>query len=138
MDLKEYWNFDLVSFIAGEVFSSITLIFAMIRNLPEGSRFVASMTVDNLDKNGEAQRLTDPRTEAVMDHRVWTIDRRLQAMAVNAIYTNTAVSGQWKDKLPEFPIIGPADWQGPPAEPRTEPVYTDNFDLFRKMGWPVG
>jgi hypothetical protein len=59
-------------------------------------------------------------------------------MTINAIQMNTAATGNWKDKPPEFPIIGPAEWQGPPAKSKQEPVYTDNFDFFRKMGWPVG
>ena len=108
----------------------------MIRNLPEGSRFVASMSVDQADDE-TPDIVVDPRIEAVMDKRVWTLDRRLQAIAINAIHTNTSVSGHWKNKAPDFPIIGPADWQGPPAVgKKTEPVYKDNFDLFKRMGWP--
>jgi hypothetical protein len=57
-------------------------------------------------------------------------------MEINAINLNTAATGHWKDGPPDFPTIGPADWQGPPAKPA--PVYKDNFDLFRKMGWPSG
>lgn len=79
----------------------------------------------------------DPRVEAINDRRVWTLDRRLAAMGINAIQTHTALSVQWKDGPPEFPIIGPADWQSPAEKPKeAERVYTDNFDFFRQMGWP--
>ncbi|MGZ5997045.1 MAG: hypothetical protein ACXWN0_15385, partial [Isosphaeraceae bacterium] len=128
-------NFDLVGFIAGEVFSSIRLISSMIRNLPEGSRFLAAVAIDHPDKFGDDQE-SDPRLEAINDRRLWTLDRRLAAMAVNATNTQTAVVVQWRDGPPDFPTIGPAEWQDPQASPAKEPVYTDNFDFFRKMGWP--
>jgi hypothetical protein len=108
----------------------------MIRNLPEGSRFVAAMEVDR-DKDNEAPLLTDPRTEAVMDQRVWTLDRRLKAMQINAIYSQVAVSGHWgKDGPPDFPTVGPADWRAAGSKKSKEPK--DNFDVLRKMGWPGG
>jgi hypothetical protein len=133
--LKEYWNFDLVSFIAGEVFSSIPLIFAMIRNLPEGSRFNATRLVDDENEPHEEFEM-DPRNEALADNRVWTLDRRLQAMAINAIYTHIAVAGHWgKNGPPDFPTIGPSDWR---AESTKSKEPKDNFDVLRKMGWPGG
>lgn len=107
----------------------------MIRNLPEGSRFAAALEVDR-DKENETPILTDPRTEAVMDQRVWTLDRRLKAMTINAIYSQVAVSGHWgKDGPPDFAIIGPADWR---AESTQSKEPKDNFDVLRKMGWPGG
>lgn len=111
------------------------MISSLIRNLPEGSRFRAALA---FDRPAESEDLpeSDPRAESIADRRSWTLARRLQAMEINAINMNTAATGNWKDGPPDFPTIGPADWQGPPAKP--EPVYTDNFDLFRKMGWPSG
>lgn len=110
----------------------------MIRNLPEGSRFLAAVAIDHPEASEGPE--PDPRIEAINDRRVWTLDRRLTAMSVNAINTNTAVSGHWKDKPPEFPTVGPAEWQSPAesgSRPGPEPVYTDNFDFFKKMGWPT-
>lgn len=107
----------------------------MLRNLPEGSRFLAAMHYDKRDPNEELEPL-DERTEAIMDSRVWTIDRRLSAMQINAIYMNVAVSGAgcWPEgKTPEFPTIGPASWQPKTA---AEEELKDNFDVLRKMGWP--
>jgi hypothetical protein len=106
----------------------------MIRNLPEGSRFVSAVTVDTPVEEAEPH-LDDPRMEAVMDQRTWTIDRRLQAMAINAIYTQIAASGNWgKDGPPDFPTVGPQDWRAESKE--SEPQ--NNFDVLRKMGWPGG
>jgi hypothetical protein len=112
----------------------------MIRNLPEGSRFTAAMTVDRADEvedlAAEVLQDPDPRREAVMDHRAWTMDRRLMATAINAIYSQIHVSGNWgKEGPPDFPVIGPAAWQ-PNSKQSSEPK--DNFDVLRKMGWPGG
>jgi hypothetical protein len=113
------------------------LIFVMIRNLPEGSRFVAAMEVDRDKENDDDTPLTDPRTEAVMDKRVWTLDRRLNAMQINAIYSHIAVSGNWgKAGPPDFGIIGPADWRDAGSAKSKEPK--DNFDVLKRMGWPGG
>lgn len=109
----------------------------MLRNLPEGSRFAAAMEVDRDKSDDDKTRLTDPRIEAVMDQRVWTLDRRLQAMQINAIYSQVAVSGHWgKDGPPDFPIMGPAEWRDAGSKKSKEPK--DNFDVLRKMGWPGG
>lgn len=128
---------DLVSFIAGEVFSSIPLILAMLRNLPEGSRYYAAIAVDREDD--EENKELDPRTEALLDHRVWTLDRRLKAMAINAINLNTAVSGHWgEDGPPDMETIGPASWRKTDKKKPAEQEFKDNFDFFRKMGFPLG
>lgn len=108
----------------------------MIRNLPEGSRFVSAATVDRTDDDDAMTPPMDPRIEALMDQRTWTIDRRLQAMAINAIYTQIAASGNWgKDGPPAFPTIGPLEWR---AESKESKEPKDNFDVLRKMGWPGG
>ena len=109
----------------------------MLRNLPEGSRYYAAMAVDHPSDESESAE-ADPRQEAIMDHRVWTLDRRLQAMVINALNLNTAVSGHW-DKPPDFETIGPASWRDDPrAKKKSAQEFTDNFDFFRKMGFPLG
>jgi len=109
----------------------------MLRNLPEGSRFAAVMAVDAVNQDAP-ERTPDPRMEAVMDHRAWTIDRRMKAMEINAIYSLIAVSGEWGKKgPPTFPTIGPAAWQ-PDSKPKKSDEPKDNFDVLRKMGWPGG
>lgn len=107
----------------------------MLRNLPEGSRYYAAMAVDNKNDAPESDE-RDPRLEEVMDHRVWTLDRRLVAMLINAVNLNTTVSGHW-EKPPDFETIGPASWSEDVQKP-SEQEFTDNFDFFRKMGFPLG
>lgn len=110
----------------------------MLRHLPEGSRYVAAVTVDRDDEDAP-DRERDPQFEAVMDRRVWNMDRRLQAATINAINMNTAATGMWSDGPPDFPTIGPASWQqDAPKKKEEEPEYTDNFDFFRKKGFPLG
>ena len=109
----------------------------MLRNLPEGSRYYAVMAVDRKDDQPAEARESDPRTEEIMDHRVWTMDRRLVAMLINAVNLNTTVSGHM-DKSP-FETIGPSSWsEDEPKKPAAEQEFTDNFDFFRKMGFPLG
>lgn len=110
----------------------------MIRNLPEGSRYYAAMAVDHKDDEAGEKPESDPRIEEIMDHRVWTMDRRLAAMLINAVNLNTTVSGQM-EKSP-FETIGPASWRSDdePKKPRAEQEFKDNFDFFRKMGFPLG
>jgi len=112
----------------------------MLRNLPEGSRFNAAMAVDNEEDQDAAAApdflALDPRAEAVMDARAWTMDRRLMATAINAIFSQTAVSVDWgKEGPPDFPVIGPAAWQ--PSKKQSVELK-NNYDVLRKMGWPGG
>lgn len=113
----------------------------MLRNLPEGSRYYAAVVVDREESGDEEPHELDPRHEAITDHRVWTLDRRLQAIAINAINMNTAVSGHWgEDGPPDFETIGPSSWreEAKAAQKKPEQEFTDNFDFFRKMGFPLG
>lgn len=108
----------------------------MIKNLPEGSRFNAARAAERRDEPIPEEHELDPHIEALTDNRVWTLDRRLQAMAINAIYTHIAVAGHWgKDGPPDFPTVGPSAWR---AESTKSKEPKDNFDVLRKMGWPGG
>ena len=107
----------------------------MLRNLPEGSRYYAAMAVDHKDEAPESDE-RDERTEEIMDHRIWTMDRRLVAMLINAVNLNTTVSGHM-EKSP-FETIGPSSWSEDEPKKPAEQEFTDNFDFFRKMGFPLG
>jgi hypothetical protein len=73
-----------------------------------------------------------------MDQRTWTLDRRLKAMEINAMYSLIAVSGEWGKKgPPTFPTIGPAEWR-PEDKPKMSEEPKDLSDVLRKMGWPGG
>lgn len=106
----------------------------MIRQLPEGSRFGAAMAYDRRDEIEEI-KISD-RDRAVADLRVWTLERKLQAMVVNSINNSTVLSNQWeKGKEPKFPVVGPDSWQPKESAPE-EPK--NNFDVLKRMGWPGG
>lgn len=108
------------------------MVFAMIRQLPEGSRFSAAMSYDR-SKEIKQIEISD-RDKAIADIRTWTLDRELMAMVINAINTNTVLPHQWeKGKEPQFPIVGPDSWQ-PKQKAPEEPQ--DLSDVLKRMGWP--
>lgn len=132
LDLKEYWGFDLASYLGGEVFSSLGLIHSMIRSLPEGSRYVAVRSGD-VDAMSEDIKLTVSE-QRQLDAQLWNFDRKLIAMAINAIGTNTILTGgPWKDnKPPEFPTVGPIEWDPKRMHQikQREKYETGNWDLW--------
>jgi hypothetical protein len=138
LDLKEFWGLDLAAFIGGEVLSSCRLIFSMIRNLPEGSRYTAVRAAD-VDEKQEDIELS-LREQQILDARIWNFDRRLWAMQINAVNTNTTALGHWqKGKEPKFPIIGPMDWD--PARKKRAEIHEKvqkgewtNWDIMRALG----
>jgi hypothetical protein len=133
LDLKEFWNFDLVEFIGGRCYGSVTLIFTMMRQLPEGSRYAAIMSAPMDDDEARPEPEIDPATEAAMQRRYWTSDRKLKAMEINAIRDLTLVTGHWeKGKEPKFPVIGPPEWRGETAA-KKKPATTN--DVLRALGW---
>ena len=105
----------------------------MLRNLPEGSRYVAIMSAP-MDDDVVRPEL-DPEKEAAYVRRFWTQDRKLMAQQVNAIRDLTLVTGNWKKgEQPKFPIIGPPEWRGETATKKAaEPVT--NFDVLKALGW---
>lgn len=104
----------------------------MIRNLPEGSRYVAIRSLD-VDQMEQDIKLTAPEKRRI-DARLWDFDRRLQATLINAINTNTALTGgPWKDnKPPDFSIVGPIEWDPKRAQKLKgqEKYETGNWDLW--------
>lgn len=101
----------------------------MMRQLPEGSRYVAIMSAPMDD---DKQLELDPETERAMHRRFWTADRKLVAQQINAIRDLTLVTGHWeKGKEPKFPLIGPPEWRG--EDVVKEPV--NNNDVLKALGW---
>jgi len=91
---------------------------------------------------GEDVKLTAEETR-FLDAQLWTFDRQLQAMVINAVNTNTAMTGgPWKDdKPPQFPVAGPIDWDPErkrklAAKEKVETGNWDNWDIARKLGIP--
>lgn len=141
-DLKEFWGLDLVAFIAGEVHSTPALILAMLRQLPEHSRFAAAIKADRPELLEPPAKGVDKRTKSIMDTRMWNTDRRLMATLINSVYMNTLVSGQWPpDKAPKLPTVGPLEWQPEEIAKKKvseQPPLENNYDVLRKMGWTGG
>lgn len=116
IDLRKYFNFDLVAYLRGEVASSPRLILTMIRHLPEGSNYVAifqSAPVEEL-----RQEQADPgEVDPIQDAQMWTQDRLLMAQLINSVNLLVRHSIQWQDgKAPQLPLIGPASWRGEGAK----------------------
>lgn len=118
IDLRKYFNLDLVAFLRGEVASSPRLILTYIRHLPEGSLYVSilrSASAEVMEESNEPQEI-DP----VQDHQTWTHDRLLMAQLINSVNLLVRYSIQWQDgKEPKLPIIGPGSWrsEGPNTKP---------------------
>jgi hypothetical protein len=111
----------------------VNLIFAMMRQLPEGSRYVAIMSAPMDDDEARPEPEIDPKTEAAMQRRHWTSDRKLMAMLINATRDLTLVTGHWeKGKEPKFPVIGPPEWRG--EDPAKKKPATTN-DVLKALGW---
>jgi hypothetical protein len=120
-DLLEHFQFDLVEFLAGERNGSPRLILAMLRHLPESSRYAAALTsapeVAGDSDIPEAPAEIDPAQEA----RVWNTDRQLMAQLINSVNTLVRHTIPWEQgNAPKLPLVGPAAWrgEGPNAAPK--------------------
>lgn len=119
LDLKHTYGFDLVEFLAGGVASSPRLILSMIRNLPEGSRYVAAIAAEREEsgvydvQDSEEPSPVDPITE----HMTWTTDRVLMAQLINAVNMLVRHSIQWEKPL-NLPLVGPEKWREGEKKPR--------------------
>lgn len=133
MDLREYMGLDLAAFLAGEVHSSPTVILAMLRNLPEGSRFFKAMSAQIAED--DRPEMTAEQEEAA-DKAFWNADRQLIAMLINAVREQTQVTGNWKNKPPEMPVIGPLNWDK--KRVKKQEIKKNGFrneDWMRALGW---
>lgn len=112
LDLRHTYGFDLVGFLAGDVAGSPRLILAMIRNLPEGTRYVAALASAR-EESGEYEPTKseqDSRPDPITEHLTWTTDRILMAQLINAVNMLVRYSVQW-EKTPNIPLVGPAVWR---------------------------
>ena len=137
----EYWSFDLVAYLGGQVASTPKGIASMIQSLPEGSRWYAYNAAHKKLDGKAGDEKPDPEAQAYAEARVWNFDRQLLAMLINAVHQNTQVSGMWeKGKTPEFPVIGPTSWAKPKNLPAPGPE--DPADLLAhhltRLGMPAG
>lgn len=118
-DLREYHQFDLIAWLAGEVRGTPSLVLAMLRQLPEGARYTAIMSAPE-SREGLPEPAYDPEAEALYDRRFWTADRQHTAQMLNALYNLVTLTGHWKKgKEPDFPVVGPIAWH-PPEQRKKE------------------
>lgn len=145
LDLKQFWDFDLVEFLAGRKASSPRLILALIRGLPEEARWTQLLASRVQSGDFEMPEQSPEEIEAA-ERAFWNPDRSVWAMIHNAIVQNTQLTGSWKDnKPPELPLIGPGAWRkdanGEPKQKSSEPKPGDeNFLLhhMQRLGMPAG
>jgi hypothetical protein len=121
IDLIEYFDFNLVDFIRGDVASSPRLVLTMLRNLPEGSRYVAAITSAPEVADATPQGIP-AEADPVLEARTWTQDRQLMAQLINSVNVLVRHTISWEQgKAPKLPLVGPAAWrgEGKPAKPLT-------------------
>ena len=88
-------------------------MLTLIRHLPEGSHYVA--TLQSAAPVEELQDLVETTSEIdpVEESKAWTHDRLLMAQLINSVNLLVRHSIQWQDgKAPQLPLIGPASWRG--------------------------
>lgn len=131
LDLKLTYGFDLVGFLAGDVPGSPRLILAMIGNLPEGTRYVATLTSAREESadNTANESVDDSPPDPVMEHMMWTSDRVLMAQLINSVNTLVKYSVQW-EKVPDIPIVGPSAWRG---ETKQSSSNTSIMDVLNRI-----
>lgn len=98
--------------------SSPRLILSLIRHLPEGSIYAATLQSAPAEDVATEEPPAEP--DPAYEAQLWTTDRMLQAQLINSVNMLIRHSIDWKDgKAPELPIIGPAKWrdEGPNATP---------------------
>ena len=132
-DLLLHFRFDLAEWLAYERRGTVPSILAMLRNLPEGSRYSAAMSAPG-PATDERPPL-DPVVEAQLERQLWTADRRLMAQLINSLHTLIQVTGKWKEgEGPQFPVIGPASWREDTTPAASGPDNSVDATLHRLFG----
>jgi hypothetical protein len=132
IDLLKHFSFDLVGFLQGEVAGSPRLILTMIRHLPEGSIYVATLQSAPAEESA-----TDEPAEIdpIQENKLWTTDKVLIAQLINSVNMLVRHSINWQDgKAPNLPIIGPARWRNEGPEKTKSKPESVSDTLNRIMG----
>lgn len=102
---------DLAEVLAGGVATSPRLLSALIRRLPEGSHYVA--TLSSAPVRDGYDSTTPVEVDPIQERLLWTEDRRLLAQLINSVNMLVRYVPQWEQgKAPTIPLIGPAEWRG--------------------------
>lgn len=126
----------------------------MIRDLPQGSRYVALLTWQERRGEREDPEPSEERKALEEQHEIrqWSsTDTQLQAATVNVLQNILRYTPQWKKTPPESEVIGPSWWKEKDAKPKrrflqeephgakgqaTEPAKQASvLDAMRAMGF---
>jgi hypothetical protein len=135
IDLLNHFSFDLVSFLRGEVAGSPRLILTMIRHLPEGSIYVATLQSAPAKESAITDEPAEIEIDPVQESKLWTTEKLLMAQLINSVNMLVRYSIQWKDgNAPNLPVVGPAHWRGEGTEATTTKHESVQDTLNRIMG----
>jgi hypothetical protein len=103
----------------------------MLRNLPEGSRYVAAIT--SAPEVADAPPSDIPaEANPAQELRMWTQDRMLMAQLINSVNTLVRHSIQWEQgKAPKLPLVGPSAWRGEGGTKPAKPLSV--MDVLNKI-----
>lgn len=151
VSLLEHWKFDLVAWLGGKVVASPATILSMIRHLPEGCLYVATVQArqelerKRIEKMAEesGEEVTFPEPEIsdldrlIQEKQTWTTVPSLLATGLNRDRLHIMSLYPEKDR-PEFPVFGPEAWwpesqkKQQKADEVEEPSTLERF--FGKIG----
>lgn len=119
LDLRDTYGFDLVGFLAGDVAGSPRLTLSMIRNLPEGTRYVAALAASREESGefDEQESVEEVHVDPVQEQLTWTTDRILMAQLINSVNMLVRYSIQWEKPI-HLPLVGPEKWREGENKPR--------------------
>lgn len=120
----------------------MSLIFSMLRHLPEGALYTAAMTAklraEKAKNPDDKQPEPTPEEVELDDLQRWDFDRQLQAQLINAVNLLIRRTGNWpEDKLPDFEVVGPASWSNTTGGEKSTDTKTgpkSAFDMFKEWG----
>ena len=102
----------------------------MIRHLPEGSNYAATLASAPVESG--ADNGPPPPPDPVYEYKHWTEERRLLAQLINSVNMLIRYSVPWAEgKAPKFDIVGPAMWR----EEATKPTQSNLsvMDVIKKV-----
>jgi hypothetical protein len=123
ISLLDHWKFDLIEWFDGKRKSSPAIILAMLRHLPEGSLYGATMSakhelhkreLEAAKARGEDVEIPEEPEPSelerlIQEKRSWTLLPSLIAEGLNR--DRALVWAQFdKENRPELPVMGPEAW----------------------------
>ena len=133
LDLLEYYDFDLVAWMAGEKRGRPSVILAMLRDLPEGSRLQAVTYGQRDAPEGDDSESVD----WYIERRRWGLpERQLMAAQLNMLGELRKYVPSWKDnKGPDWEPVGPPEWRGVTEQTEKKKGQATVEDVMAVFGW---